>query len=259
MKNIKLFAIAIFSGLFITVNVGQSSLFSQERQDRQDRQERHDRQDRQGAMQDQPGTFQATQLPQAVQEKLQDDYEDWRVSEASQASDPEEGSFYMIKLDNLEDNESKIVMIDGEGDVIEEEDILIFEQRQGVQSEGEQHRDEPRRDERQRDRQFTPVVLEQDRREESSARTDSLPQPVQASLLNEFSDWSPTIAHLAADPEDGTYYYKIKMHNASQGETQVVRITSQGEVIDKESISPLGDIDDADRGRRNDDNDDGLF
>jgi hypothetical protein len=240
MKNIRLFAIVIFSGLFAMANMGHSALHSQERQERQDRQERqerHERQDRQGrqgAMQDRPGTIQMGQLPQAVQETLQDNYEDWRASEASQATDPEEGSFYMIKLDNLEDNESKIVMIDSEGDVIEEEDVMILEQRHGIQREGEQRRDEPRRGERQGDRQYTPVVFEQDRREERSSPTDSLPQPVQSTLLDEFNDWSPTVAHIAVDPEDGTYYYKIKMHNASQGETQVVRITSQGEVMDKE-------------------------
>jgi hypothetical protein len=177
-------------------------------------------------------------------------------------------------------------MINNDGEVIEEEEIMIREHRRGTydqdqrrddqrrgdgQIRDDQRRDDQRRDGQKRDgqqrdqdgRQYTPVSFEQDRRQERSAATDSLPQQVESKLLQDFADWSPTGAHLATDPEQGTVYYIVKMHNVAQGQTKLVRISSHGEVIDEERINPLDGIDDAERRRdtRDDDNDndDGWF
>jgi hypothetical protein len=254
MKNMQLFAVVFLFGLFIAA--GNTAGFEQERQERMQRQQE---------------SAQIDQLPQAVRETLQDDYEDWQPVKASRATDPEEGEFYMIKLDHREDHESKIVMVDDEGDVIEEEEVMMLRQHEGLHQRREEmpgRDDGQHRDDQQGGRQYTPAVYEQERRveRERSSPTDSLPQPVEATLMDDFDDWSPTEAHLATDPEDQTVYYIIKMHNAGEGDTKIVRISSDGEVIDEQKINPLdniGDLDDNDNGnngwRDDDNNDDGVF
>jgi hypothetical protein len=263
MKNIKLLVIALLAGTF-AVNAGND----QERQDRQrqQQQERQDQERRQHDQHRQDRTAGIDQLPEAVKETLRDDYDDWRATEASRASDPdEEEPFFMIKLEHKEEVESKVVMINTDGEVIEEEEVMILDQRRREMDRNREHREGDRRDDRRRDRegrQYTPVVFIQERQQERSAPTDSLPQQVESTLMQDFGDWSPTQAHLATDPEQGTTYYIVKVHNVAEGETKIVRITSQGEVIDEEDINPLDGIDDAERRREHrdrDDDDDGWF
>jgi hypothetical protein len=299
MKNIKLIVTVFLIGM-----LAAGSAFAQERQDRQGQQQdqqrqQQEQQDRQRQQQDQFRGDRAQgvdQLPQAVQETLRDDYEDYRATEASRTSDPNEDEpFFMVKLISQEEDEpNKVVMINNDGEVIEEEEIMIREHRRDYDRD-QQRRDDQRRgdgqifddqrrdgqrddqqrdgqrreDDQQRDRegrQYTPVsFVQDDRRQEQSAATDSLPQQVESKLMQDFADWSPTEAHLATDPERGTTYYIVKMHNVAEGQTKLVRITGHGEVIDEERINPLDGIDDAERRRdtrdddNDNDNDDGWF
>ncbi len=268
MKNIKLLVIALLAGTF-ALNAG----IAQERQDRQGQQqqerqdqERQDQQRRQHDQHRQDRTAGIDQLPEAVRETLRDDYDDWRATEASRTSDPdEEEPFFMVKLEHLEEAESKVVMINNDGEVIEEEEVMILDHRRRQMDRDRDRDHDQRRDEQRRDRegrQYTPVVFEQERQQERSSPTDSLPQQVESTLMQDFGDWSPTEAHLATDPEQGTTYYIVKVHNVAEGETKLVRISSHGEVIDEEDINPLDGIDDAERRREHrdrDDDDDGWF
>ena len=72
--------------------------------------------------------IQVTDLPMQVQETLRDDYEDWKAVEVQIATDREayeEGSFYKVKMNktNNGEQETKIVMIARDGEVIDEEEV----------------------------------------------------------------------------------------------------------------------------------------
>jgi hypothetical protein len=213
--------------------------------------------ERQEGMQGQERSIEVDQLPQAVQETLQEDYEDWNASEAFLASDPEEGTFYKIKLENGEEG-TKIVKISTDGEVIDEED-------------GDQY------DTREQDGfEYTPVSFIPDNHKKqgkqghqgqhgqhgmeaqqgTSVEIDQLPQAVQETLQEDYEDWRPADARLVTDPEeyeDGSFY-KVRLNKTDDGEqeTKIVKIASDGEVIDEEDLDDEGLFDGDDNNNEND-------
>ncbi len=113
MKNLISFVLVFVFGLF-TANV-----YGQEQEGQQQQQEQHQQE------QTPERQIEVTDLPQPVQEKLQEDYEEWEPAEASIVTDAEqyeEGSFYKVKLNNAEEQETKIVMITSDGEVLDEQE-----------------------------------------------------------------------------------------------------------------------------------------
>jgi methionyl-tRNA synthetase len=125
MKNIKLFSLAFTLGLFLISTVGNTAVFEHDH-DKHGQQQQQE-QEKEG-MQAQERAVEINQLPQAVQETLQEEYEDYEPTEAFLASDPEEGTFYKVKLNNTQEGETKTVMISTDGEVIDEEDGEEFDQ-----------------------------------------------------------------------------------------------------------------------------------
>lgn len=246
MKTLKLFTLTFVFGLFVTANINSAVFQSdQERQDRQERQERHEQHE--GMQQRQERDIEVTQLPQKIQETLRDDYEDWRPAEAAIVTDPEEheeGSFYQVKLNKTENGEmeTKVVMIDSDGEVIDEKDGEEFER------ETQQRRDHEGQREGQRDREYTPAQYQQERqqqerpegmaRQERDIELDELPQQVQETLREDYEEWRQTEAVIVTDPEeyeDGSFY-QVTLNRTDNGEreTKIVKIARDGEVIDEE-------------------------
>jgi hypothetical protein len=226
MRSLKLFLLTFIFGLFTVAGMAQER--QQERQ-----QEGH--QERQ--MQER--SIEVTDLPQPVQETLQEDYEDWRPTEAFLSSDPEEGTFYKVKVQNTEDaQETKTLKIATDGEVIDEEE--------GERKDKQQHK--------QRDRQYAPAAQEQERgqqergqergqqhmQQERDVEITDLPRQVQETLNEDYEDWRPASAQLTSDPEeyDEGAFYKVKMNKTDNGEqkTKIVKIAMDGEVIDEEEV-----------------------
>ena len=227
MRSLKLFLLTFIFGLFTVAGMAQER--QQERQ-----QEGH--QERQ--MQER--SIEVTDLPQPVQETLQEDYEDWRPTEAFLSSDPEEGTFYKVKVQNTEDaQETKTLKIATDGEVIDEEE--------GERKDKQQHQ--------QRDRQYAPAAQEQERgqqergqqergqqhmQQEREVEITDLPRQVQETLNEDYEDWRPASAQLTSDPEEYEEgaFYKVKMNKTDNGEqkTKIVKIAMDGEVIDEEEV-----------------------
>ncbi len=104
-------------------------------ENRQD-QHMHHEHGRRGAM-DQARSLDPDSLPEEVQETLREDYADWRPSEAFLVTDPEEGTVYRVKIEKTEEEESRILKITHDGEVLDEEEVGAHE-----------HEDERRHDRR---------------------------------------------------------------------------------------------------------------
>jgi biotin-(acetyl-CoA carboxylase) ligase len=259
MKTLKLFTLTFVIGLFVTANISSAVQSDQERrQDRQDRQERHEQHE--GMQQRQERDIEITQLPQKVQETLRDDYEDWRPAEAAIVTDPEEheeGAFYQVKLNKTEngEQETKVVMIDNDGEVIDEKDGEEFERetqqrrdREGSSSvkvsgtvnilppnEQQQRQQQDRQQQERRGQQHQEGHMQQ--RQERDIEITQLPQKVQETLRDDYEDWRPAEAAIVTDPEEHEEgaFYQVKLNKTENGEqeTKVVMIDNDGEVIDE--------------------------
>jgi hypothetical protein len=75
-----------------------------------------------GAM-DQARSLDPDNLPEEIQETLREDYADWRPSEAFMVTDPEEGTVYRVKIEKTEEEESRILKITHDGEVLDEEEV----------------------------------------------------------------------------------------------------------------------------------------
>jgi hypothetical protein len=280
MKSLRIFSIAIIFGLFATA--GQTSLLAQEREgldrEEQERMGQGQQEQRQGRMQGQERSIEVNQLPQAVKETLQEEYQDWTPAEAFLASDPEEGTFYKVKLNNTQEGETKTVKISTDGEVIDE--------MEGEQSEGQKQKD---------GREYTPVSFVPDHHKGQgrqgrqgqegqhgrqgqegqhgqhgmegqrsmdeygrSIDVDQLPQAVQETLQEDYEEWRPTAARIVTDPEEyeeGSFYQVI-LNKTDEGEQEnkIVKISTDGEVIDEEDLDEDGWFD-GDEGLFDGDND----
>jgi hypothetical protein len=128
MKNVKLFALAVFLGLFITAPAGYTAERLQERQEQerqgQERQEKEG-QEKEGQEKEHPDQeelFGIDGLPQTVREALMENYEDWVPVEAKIETDEEEGTFYEVLLTKADEDEAKLVKITREGEVLDEQE-----------------------------------------------------------------------------------------------------------------------------------------
>jgi biotin-(acetyl-CoA carboxylase) ligase len=206
---------------------------------------------------------QVNQLPRAVQETLRDDYEDWRPSEAKIVSDPEtheEGAFYQVKLNKTDDaeQETKVVMIANDGEVIDEMDGEEFERetqrrrgtegqpgqqdrqgqydRQGQQGQqdrqgqydrqGQQGQQDRQGQQGQQDRQGQQGQYGQQgqqhmqQRQERDVQVTQLPQAVQETLRDDYEDWRPSEAKIVTDTEthEEGAFYQVKLNKTDDGE-----------------------------------------
>jgi hypothetical protein len=232
MRSLKLFFMTIVFGLFTVAGMAQ------ERQGQWQQEEQQ--QDRQ--MQER--SIEITDLPQPVQETLQEDYEDYRATEAFLSSDPEEGTFYKVKVQNTEDaQETKILKIATDGEVIDEEEFDETKQRRQYDQDG--------------DRQYAPAAQERGQQErgqhqqegqrgqqqhgqQGQLQVTDLPEDVQEKINDDYEDWRPVSVEKTSDferHEEGTFY-KVTLSKMDNGEQKhkVVNITTDGEVIDEEEI-----------------------
>jgi hypothetical protein len=118
-----------------------------ERQDleRQDRERQGpERQDQDGEHPEQEDLFAIDGLPQSVRDALMEEYEDWVPVQATIETDEAEGTFYKVLITKEDEGEAKMVKINREGEVIDEQEAEMPEP-DDVQGAGEGDSNEGRK------------------------------------------------------------------------------------------------------------------
>ncbi len=204
-----------------------------------DSQERRHHREHQEGMDRHEQSIEVTDLPQEVQETLREDYEEFRAKDAALVTDPDEHeeSFYQVTLQDAEEQETKIVMIARDGEVIDEkdDDNGLFDWDN---------------DNNDRDREYTPAAYQeqdpqhrrgerQERREgmhrqERPVEITDLPQEVQEKLREEYEDFNATDAALVTDPDEhDETFYQVKLKDREEEESKIVMIARDGEILDE--------------------------
>ncbi len=228
MKNLSLLIVlAFFFGSLTSLDAQERQ--QQERERQQEEMHRHER------------PVEITDLPQEVQEKLREDYEDWRPANAAIVTDPEEHeeAFYQVRMHDPEEQETKIILITRDGEVLDEkdDDEGLFDR--------DRDRDD-RRTPRRHGEEYTPAAHQEGQqqqqqqrqegmdRQQRSVEVTDLPQEVQEKIREDYEEWRPVDAALVTDPEEHEEtFYQVRLRDQENEETKIVMITRDGEVLDE--------------------------